>query len=313
MILILQVIKIKMNTLKKKNPHERDHRLAFNSETHTYSTDTCPNFRTVSKVAKVPFKPFKGDWASNETKRGWAVARNLGILMHKTIETGFNKEGEVDVDEKIEKEFDYFLDWYCEKESIGWDIYRTEWKIYDEVLKVAGTPDALFKDSEGKYHIVDWKRCKGINKHAYKNVGGDGRSVVPCFTHLLECKYNEYALQINIYKYILERCYDIKIETMRILNCHPNFDTYKEYVVENMTQEVENLLLPGYVRLHREPLSSHDFEPNIDSVSLTHSKAGSHSKNEKNVHRKRRAPSMPVQLACTLSLLRRRRSARSSK
>lgn len=306
-----------MDSLKKKNPHDRDGYIHFNKISHSYSTNRVPSFRTSTQVSSLPFSPFNMNEvakrcsqskkylgkSTSQIKKGWELARRNGELLHRTIEIGLNK-GEVAVDERIEYEFNHVMEWYKKKQENGWAAYRTEWVVYDESLKVAGTIDAVFQDSEGQFHLVDWKRCKSINRHSYRNA----RCKMQGFTHVLDCNYNKYALQLNIYRYILERNYGIKIATMRIVNFHPNFENHQEYMVPEMRQEVECLLLPGYVRSHREPYPSPDFEPNINSVNLNEPQL----KNKKKP-RKRGDPSIPVQLACSLSLLRRRRSAQSSK
>ena len=195
----------------------------------------------------------------------------------------------------VEPSLAQFMAWNTKKEDVeGWDIFRTEWRIFDEELKVAGTLDAIFVDEDGKYHLVDWKRSKEIKKHAY-NWGE--RATAQGLTHLLNCNYNHYALQLNTYKYILERRYGIKIDTQRLVQFHPTLKEYKEFIVPEMKQEVNALLIPGY-SFREPPPPRVDFIPNIASVgSLKLSKS-------KSVKR-------PTELACSLSLLRRRRAARS--
>ena len=46
--------------------------------------------------------------------------------------------------------------------------YRTEWMIYDKFFQVAGSIDMVFRNSEGKYEIYDWKRSKEVKqKNSY--------------------------------------------------------------------------------------------------------------------------------------------------
>ena len=40
--------------------------------------------------------------------------------------------------------------------------YRTEWMIYDEELKLAGSIDMVNENSDGTLQIRDWKRSKQI-------------------------------------------------------------------------------------------------------------------------------------------------------
>ena len=42
--------------------------------------------------------------------------------------------------------------------------YRTEWIIFDEEIKLAGSVDMCYTDKEGNYYLFDWKRSKQIIK-----------------------------------------------------------------------------------------------------------------------------------------------------
>ena len=43
--------------------------------------------------------------------------------------------------------------------------YRTEWMVYDEDLRFAGSIDMIFKNKDGTLEIYDWKRTnEGLNK-----------------------------------------------------------------------------------------------------------------------------------------------------
>ena len=299
-----------MNTLEKKHPNDRDHRLNYDSTTHTYNTDTCHNFRNVSSVIKGAFPPFETNRVAascsrshnpeyrnkspSQIKTSWARSRKLGTQLHDIIDMFYNMNDAPYAGTGVESSLAQFMTWNNKKEDVeGWEIFRTEWRIFDEELKVAGTVDAVFVDKDGKYHLVDWKRSKEIKNHAYRGA----RATAQGLTHLLACNYNQYALQLNTYKYILERRYGIKIETQRLVQLHPSIKEYKEFIVPEMKQEVNALLIPGY-SFREPPPPRVDFIPNIASVgSLKLSKS-------KSVKR-------PTELACSLSLLRRRRAARS--
>ena len=52
------------------------------------------------------------------------------------------------------------------------------------------------------------------------NYGRDGLS------HIADNSFNRYALQQNVYKFILEKYYDKKISSMNLLVLHPNYTNY---------------------------------------------------------------------------------------
>ena len=64
-------------------------------------------------------------------------------------------------------EYEYFLNFHKDHEYLT--PYRTEWMIYDEELKLAGSIDMVFEELDGSLSIYDWKRCKEIVKTSRYN------------------------------------------------------------------------------------------------------------------------------------------------
>jgi len=76
-----------------------------------------------------------------------------------------------------------------------------------------------------KLVIVDWKRSKEIKRTAYNQVGKGPLSMVP------DCNFYHYSLQLNLYRWILEKQYGKSIVGMYLVVVHPNQGTYIEEVV----------------------------------------------------------------------------------
>ena len=62
------------------------------------------------------------------------------------------------------------IEWkYFEKfeEEIGGDKepYRTEWMVWDDELKFAGSIDMTYVNEDGTIDIYDWKRSVGIKNN----------------------------------------------------------------------------------------------------------------------------------------------------
>lgn len=99
-------------------------------------------------------------------------------------------------------------------------IYQ-EQVLYDEEFMIAGTGDKLLVTSSHKdapIDISDYKtNAKGVN---VKDHDKHGRPVHKYFlgplSHLLESKYSDYALQLSIYAYMLEKKTGRKIGSLRI-------------------------------------------------------------------------------------------------
>ena len=55
--------------------------------------------------------------------------------------------------------------------------------------------------------------------------------------HLDNSSYYKYALQQNIYKYILEHNYQMPISSMNLIVLHENFDRFYRVNLENMQKD----------------------------------------------------------------------------
>jgi ATP-dependent exoDNAse (exonuclease V) beta subunit len=96
--------------------------------------------------------------------------------------------------------------------------YRTEWMIYHEDLKLAGSIDMVYENPDGSLAIYDWKRAKEISKvNRFKE-----SATTECINHLPNTNFWHYSLQLNTYKAILEEKYDKKITDLYLVRLHPN-------------------------------------------------------------------------------------------
>jgi ATP-dependent exoDNAse (exonuclease V) beta subunit len=96
--------------------------------------------------------------------------------------------------------------------------YRTEWMIYDEDLKLAGSIDMVYENPDGSLSIYDWKRAKEITK----DNGFRETATTDCIQHLPNSNFWHYSLQLNTYKAILERKYGKRVKDLYLVRLHPN-------------------------------------------------------------------------------------------
>eukprot|EP01063_Lacrimia_lanifica_P005303 TRINITY_DN1306_c0_g3_i1.p1 TRINITY_DN1306_c0_g3~~TRINITY_DN1306_c0_g3_i1.p1 ORF type:complete len:528 (+),score=225.08 TRINITY_DN1306_c0_g3_i1:104-1585(+) len=108
---------------------------------------------------------------------------------------------------------------FLEKEVAGKGLrpYRTEWRLWDQDFRVAGTVDLICERAGGgsaptpkgpkPVVMFDWKRSK---KH----------------------KPLDYGRQMNLYKWLLERHYGVEVQAMYIVRLHPNADDYDLLEIE---------------------------------------------------------------------------------
>lgn len=235
--------------LEEKNKHPRDEKVTFEEETHTYFVDETPLELSVTSFVKKFFSEFDPNsiikkyydfWQTNENskyfgmtpeeiKEEWKLngekASKLGTKLHQDIERFYN-EGEIVNDST---EFKYFKEFYQEFKYLT--PYRTEWIIYEKDLGIGGSVDICFEHN-GKFILMDWKRSKEIKEQA----PDEGKYPL---SHLPNANYWHYSLQLNVYKAILQKHYEIKIDEMKLVVFHPNNKTYQLIKVQDLQKEVE--------------------------------------------------------------------------
>ena len=238
--------------LEKDNADKRDQNIVFVEKGHQYFINGDFNYISVTTIVRSIFPKFDTDGLiekmildknpkykdkSPETiklewKNNGEMAAMEGTRLHRNIELYSNGIPVMD----DSKEFNFFLIF---KEKYGYlEAYRTEWFIYDEEFRIAGSIDMIYKDTrDDTYHIYDWKRTKPFSSKSSKNNVGFGP-----FSNIPNSNLWHYSLQLNIYKYLLEKNYNKIISSMTLCRLHPNSRKYQLVDIKNMTQQVELLL-----------------------------------------------------------------------
>jgi coproporphyrinogen III oxidase len=60
--------------------------------------------------------------------------------------------------------------------------------------------------------------------------------------HLEDTNYSKYSLQLNLYKYILEKNYNMKIGGMFLIILHPKNDNYIVEYVNDMGKDIHDII-----------------------------------------------------------------------
>ncbi len=178
-----------------------------------------------------------------------SMAREVGTQLHLAIENYFNNRQMPDnyhfkfsgryvkKDEtiSIKKEIGHFKKFVSDHPSLV--PFRTEWRICDLQYGIAGSIDFISRNG-GNFDIYDWKRSKKASPDApsYNKHGRNGLS------HLPDTSFCHYALQQNLYRYILEHNYGIKVGKMHIVVLHPDFANYKVHEIPRMDNEINTML-----------------------------------------------------------------------
>ena len=239
--------------LAKKNKHIRDKNVIFDEKKHIYTIKRSKSeYISVTTLVKKLFPEFdsnaviscliknnkkyigknsetiKKEWQENGIK-----ASQAGTKLHNNIEL-YSNGCKVEDDSKEFKHFLKFLEDHPELEP-----YRTEWMVYDNDYKIAGSIDMVYKNnSTGKYYIFDWKRVKQLKLKCfnYKDKGYYPVNDIP------NTNSYHYFLQLYLYKYLLEKNYDIKIEGLYLCQLYPTRGTYKILEAINMEKHIEEIL-----------------------------------------------------------------------
>lgn len=109
----------------------------------------------------------------------------------------------------------------------------TEFVVGDGELGISGTFDLLVQNIEtGEIELWDYKTDKQIR---YKS---DYRTKIKYF-NVDDCEFEKYSLQLNIYKYLIERNTDIKISKCKIVHFNHREGIFNIIETKNVYDEVK--------------------------------------------------------------------------
>jgi hypothetical protein len=139
--------------------------------------------------------------------------------------------------EKKSLEWKYFIEFV--KDTPELKPYRTEWTVYHEDLKLAGSIDMVYENPDGTLTIYDWKRAKDITRVNTFNK----YAITECISHMPDSNFWHYALQLNTYKAILEQKYDKKITDLYLVRLHPDNEekTYELIKLPDLSKDIAEL------------------------------------------------------------------------
>ena len=180
-------------------------------------------------------------------------AREKGTALHECIERYLNDESVPNDPVMDTAEFQQFLAFHRSMLDRGYRPLNSETIVYDEHYQICGTIDQLYIKN-GQVTIVDWKRTKGISTYAFDNV--KGFMPVP---HLKNANYYKYALQLNLYKFILEKNYNLDVNQMLLVGFYPTKKQYEEFEVQNFQKEMQ-FILAQHVHSPYDHISNHEHD-----------------------------------------------------
>jgi hypothetical protein len=134
--------------------------------------------------------------------------------------------------------------------------FRSEWILWDQDLKLAGTIDMLFcrraPDGTLELVMVDWKRSKKIK---FQNTFNNCYSPLHLYP---DTNYTMYCLQLNVYRALIQRYYKLPVVEMYLGVFHPlQKTTYQVVDVPLMEKEVTAIFHARLQEVQKQQNSSH--------------------------------------------------------
>ena len=247
----------------------RDKDIQFYPQEHIYLYQGTIEFSPVSKVISYFFNPFdsfywskikadqeqvsQGEKLEEWDKKG-AEAREVGTFMHQQIAAYYAKK-----EYQKNYRFQYTGKYICENKNISlaneyaqfvdflkqhtFIPCRTEWMIYDENLKIAGTIDMLCHNGM-TYDIYDWKRSQKVVDTLGNpiQIAAFGNTGIRGLEDIQDTPYWHYCIQQNLYRYILETKYRLQIGKMYLVVFMDSAPTYFKLEVPNMDGTIKTIL-----------------------------------------------------------------------
>ena len=173
----------------------------------------------------------------DEVRAEWNHKAARGTSVHYYLEKGF-------FDSFPPKRID-FLDTYVEKLKTKFIPVQMEIVLAHFLLEYCGTLDFLCMDVQGRFYIRDFKTDKNFT------IKNPWQKMIEPFQDWDNCKLNVYTIQLNLYKYAIEKATKIKIHGMAIDHfnimkenedgtVNPNYGKHTEYQVPliNLNDEI---------------------------------------------------------------------------
>jgi hypothetical protein len=280
------------NILCVRHAHPRDKHIQFFEEDHKYIVDLEPDIKYTSVTTwihehfekfnsdKVIEKMMSGpnwkkghkywDMTAEQIKSQWDTNKDsvsgAGTDLHYEIECFNNSskrfrlhytnvelaqfymanEGKNLPNKPLE--WQYFINFVNDNPHLK--PYRTEWVVFNEDIKISGSIDMVYENPDETLSIYDWKRSKNISRINTFNKF----ALNPCICHLPDSNFWHYALQLNMYKYILESKYNKTVKELYLVRLHPDAEekNYELIQLPILSTEINDLVQERIKNLNSE-------------------------------------------------------------
>lgn len=255
----------KMSTFTDAGVYAQDQFIDFEPEEHIYTYAGQERFLPVSSLIAYFFEEFNALAAAErkyaryhipveESLEQWdrigRIASEVGTFVHLQTENYFQRgffentcpftyNGKTE-EISVEREKQHFLHFI---EDYRIRPYRQEWPVYDKELNIAGTIDLICRESDGEFTIYDWKRSgKVVNTLGAPIVESFGGKRGFNGINLPDTSFYHYCIQQNLYRYMLETHYGIRVKAMNLVVLCPDYSTYYVASVPKMDEVIQQII-----------------------------------------------------------------------
>ena len=255
----------KMSTFRDAGRYEQDAHIDFEPYEHIYIYKGRQRLLPVSSLVGYFFESFnplaaaERQWQNKgipveDTLELWdrigTMASEVGTFVHAQTENYFRDgtfetiypfyfNGETE-EISVEKEKQYFLQFVSD---YAIKPYRQEWPVYDTALNIAGTIDLICQEDDGSFTIYDWKRsAKVVNAFGQPITEGFNGKMSLNGINLPDTSFYHYCLQQNLYRYMLETHYGIRVRAMNLVVLCADYPSYYVAQVPKMDEVVSQMI-----------------------------------------------------------------------
>jgi hypothetical protein len=217
-------------------------------ETHTYKVDGIP-YKSVTTLIASWFPKFDAKHALRGMKASpsWESSKYFGMTDDEII-CKWESDGKLAA--QLGTDLHYYIEQYLKQNPLEGDsveiqqfkqfasethlvVHELEWRLFDSTTKITGAIDCACINKDGTLDLYDWKRCGNMLKT-------HGFATLPELVHIPSSNYWKYTIQLNMYKYLVEKTTSYKVKNMFIVCFHPSNLGYQKYRVTDMY--IENVL-----------------------------------------------------------------------
>lgn len=201
--------------------------------------------KRVANKLGVSVQQVLADWEMNGL-----YSTTIGTMFHRYVESFYKKQKiesnlsdfeklgfdeRTKIKENLPIMVKYFQNFYNRHPE--YKCVKNEFVVGDlEDTKICGTADMLCLNPKGNLEIFDFKTNKKIN-----TTSKYAKLFYP-FDDMDECEFNEYTIQLNVYKYFIEKYTDLKVDGLKLVWIQPTNDNFELIELPSIQDKIKLML-----------------------------------------------------------------------